>query len=166
MSKKIKRESRKRELEIAKQTGGKRHTGSGSLWWKKSDASDSHFQYEDKFTGKDYFTLSRTVLDKIEKEARGELKIPVLRFGFINTKGVREFVVLRAEDCQCKEQPPHLNYGKKSHRMWLELLRIINKETTARPVLLKISLNKKQYLLLTWEDFLDVKDIIVSGGCI
>ena len=165
MSKETKKMSRKREQEIARQTGGKRHTGSGSLWWKKSDASDAHFQYEDKFTEAEYFILSRTILDKIEKEARGEFKIPVLRFGFVGAKGTSEFVVLRAWDCIYKTQPPHLNSIKKSHRMRLEFLQEISTETNDT-VKIVLTLDKKQYLLLTWDDFLDVKDIVIKGGTI
>ena len=165
MSKEIKKKSRKREYEIAKQTGGKRHTGSGSLWWKKSDASDSHFQYEDKFTEKEYFTISRAVLEKIEKEAQGEFKIPVLRFGFTEAKGVTEFVVLRVKDCVTREPFPRIDSVKKSHRAWLELLQEFNDEALGN-ILVLLSLDKKQYLLLTWDTFLDVKDIIATGGII
>ena len=163
MSKESKRKSRKRELEIAEQVGGKRHTGSGSLWWKKSDASDPTFQYEDKFTEKSYFTISRGILDKIEKEAALEFKIPVLRIGFLGAKKPTEFAMLRKIDCDYLKPCQSIVSDKKSRRLKLDLLHLYYKEADDI-VLLLLSLSGKEYFVLTWDDFLDVKDAIFFGG--
>ena len=164
MSKVIKRISRRREFTIAEQTGGSRHTGSGALWWKKSDASDIYFQYEDKFTNNEYFSISIAILSKIEKEAISVNKIPVLRIGFITKNSTYDFVVVRKKDCS----PDYVSEiyeasDKKSYRVRLSNLKDFYNRISG-DILLHLFLEKKHYYIFTWDDFLRLKENIVTEG--
>lgn len=78
--------SKRREKEAAKDIGGRAHPGSGCFWSIKSDASNEFIQLEDKFTNDVKYTLQLDILKKIEKEAMNVGKLPVLRFGFVNSR--------------------------------------------------------------------------------
>lgn len=93
--------SKRREKEAAKDIGGRAHPGSGCFWSIKSDASNEYIQLEDKFTKDSKYTLQLSILKKIEKEAFNVGKLPVLRFGFINTRQYnKEYCVISANHCQ------------------------------------------------------------------
>ncbi len=77
-----KKKSAKREKAISKDIGGKSHPGSGAFWFKKGDASNELILVEDKFTTSDSYSVTLSVLKKLEQQARKECKIPVLSVGF------------------------------------------------------------------------------------
>lgn len=156
--------STKREQKIAKATGGRSHAGSGSLWWKKSDASDSAFQYEDKFTKNKYFSLSLKILDKIEKEAMDVGKLPVLVIGFAKdgTSLSDDFAVLRAKDCVIEDMwIAAESYDKSSHRISLSQLMALYHSSNI--ILMRIYLRGKDYYILPWESFVEKRQAILEG---
>jgi hypothetical protein len=152
--------SQKREKQLAKDTGGKAHARSGGLWFKKSDASDPYYQYEDKFTKKVFYSINIDILNKIEKEAKQVNKIPVLRFGFIETN--RDYVVLRIQDVfplvssdLFIKSPLFINIDKKSKRfeeteLYVEYIN--NKEIM---YILNFEHFDKTYILMGYKNFLD-----------
>jgi hypothetical protein len=163
MSKRIKKISRKGEEQLAKDVGGRRHTGSGSQWHTKSDVSDLDFQYEDKFTENRWFkyTLSLASLQKIEKEARKVGKIPAFRFRFIH-KGIPlgEFIVLRAKDCVFYPEMYPSKDGKKSMTLNLENLRTFY---TTKIITLVLNFGSSSYVLFRYDDFLNTRAKILKG---
>ncbi len=72
------RRAQRSESEGAKSEGGKRvpRSGAGRL---KGDIRTSEFLIEDKFTDADSFTLKRSVLDKITREAFTSGRLPQMR---------------------------------------------------------------------------------------
>lgn len=78
----FKKHSKKRELRIAKEIGGKTSPGSGCFWFKKGDVSNSYLFVEDKFTIDQNYRIDLKVINKTRQQANKECKIPVLSFGF------------------------------------------------------------------------------------
>lgn len=72
------------ENHIAKLVGGKRHRGSGSSVWKKSDASSHDFQIECKQTEKESIRVTLEWLEKISEEGAFQSKNPALHLRFLN----------------------------------------------------------------------------------
>lgn len=163
MSKATKKISRKREQTIAKQTGGKRHTGSGSLWHKKSDASDSDFQYEDKYTENDKYVVKVAELRKIEKEALKLGKLPVFRFGFMTKGRSVDYAILREKDCVFNDEHYPILTGNKMMTLSAEELREY-KSRSKKSIINILVFEGGMYVLMPWEDFLEVKQKILNGG--
>lgn len=159
----IKKISKKRELAIAKDTGGKAHSCSGALWHLKSDASDSYFQYEDKFTAADKYSVKLKSLRKIEKEAFAVGKIPAFRFGFIYPGGSSDYVILRKQDCVfLQTTATSITTMKQSvmmHQSWLENIH----RNVSDNILLQIIFNDAEYILIEYSDFLSVREDIMRG---
>lgn len=155
--------SKKREKQLAKDTGGKAHARSGGLWFKKSDASDPCYQYEDKFTKKSYYSINIDILNKIESEAKHVNKLPVLRFGFIDSK--RDYVVLRIQDVfpieprpPFKKGPSFINITGKSKRFEDdELYSLCVNNVFA--IVLNYEHFEKTYIILDYRDFLGMKTL-------
>jgi hypothetical protein len=156
----IKKTATKRENQLAKDVGGRRHAASGALWFRKSDASDTDFQYEDKFTEKDYYTLSITSLKKIESEAKKVNKLPVFRIGFIQHSNTQDYVVLRKKDCNC-DIPSWEYHCNKSTKIYLEDLQRC--QNTSNIEILMLSFGNDIYVVMMYRDFLLVKDRIIKG---
>ena len=70
------------EHDAANLVGGKRHKGSGSSIFCKSDASSSAFQVECKQTIKKSMVIQLEWLEKIQREALGKTKKPLLHLRF------------------------------------------------------------------------------------
>jgi hypothetical protein len=157
--------SRQRENDIAEDTGGKRHARSGGLWWKKGDASTIDFLFEDKFTERDYYSTTALVLQKIEKESVAIGKLPVLRVGFISKYGNADYAILRCKDC--KIDP--IEYTKipleisKNKSIRLSSDRLRGLQITGDKYVMRFWLNEKEYIIIKWEAFLELKDKIIIG---
>jgi hypothetical protein len=164
--KQINKESKKREQAVAKEIGGKRHAGSGSVWWQKGDASNQDFLFEDKFKLGFSYALSIGVLSKLEKQARNINKIPVLRFGFHNEKA---YAVLRAQDCMRSNKVEITTSFGKSHTFHAQDLERYFLYATCTYMHITFITEKefdKSYNIMEWEYFLEVKDKIVKGEMI
>lgn len=163
--KQIKEQSIKREKTIAKETGGRRHTGSGSLWYNKSDASDPTFQYEDKFTGKTSYRLYLSSLHKIEDEALFSGKIPVFRVGLQG--GKVDFAILRKQDCVITSDIYNEMFTTgNSVSLQLRDLELYYLKSGGGIILSISFFNENFYIVMAWKDFLDVKDKIAKGEVI
>ena len=153
----------KRAEIIAQHTDGMVHIGSGAFWWKKSDASNASFQYEDKFTKNDFILIQSAVLDKIEHEANGVGKLPVLSFGFIIGRASSDYIILRKKDCLFDYFPTQLSISEsQSFRLTasaLMTMRIYGKNK----VLAQFTLCGKEYVILTREEFVVAQHKIMNG---
>jgi hypothetical protein len=153
--------SKKREKKLAKDVNGKAHARSGGFWFKKSDASDIYYQYEDKFTHNLYYSINIDILNKIEKEAKQVNKIPVLRFGFIKTQ--RDYVVMRIQDVfpllpqdYFKNSPSFVNITGKSKRFDDESLYALYGSNVRMFITLNYEHFDKTYILMYYKDFLEL----------
>lgn len=72
------KQSQAHERRLAKKVGGKVNAGSGAFWTRKGDVRSDKLLIEHKYTGNKSFTLNASVLDKIEKEAIMDGRMPVL----------------------------------------------------------------------------------------
>jgi len=162
--KRIKKISKKRENKIAADVGGKRHSLSGGLWWKKGDASDEHFLIEDKFTERDYYSITQKVLNKIEKEAMSVSKLPVLRVGFLKDRKSEDYVVLRFKDCVFHEGPPVELGSLKSYRFTAEHAKDLY--VSGNTIMLIFMIDSLPYVVMGWDEFVECKGRIILGGYI
>lgn len=71
--------SKKSEAKLARTTKCKLQVASGSLPHAKGDGTDDDFLYEDKATRAKQFTVTPTILKKLERNAFQHNKKPVLR---------------------------------------------------------------------------------------
>jgi len=157
--------SKKREQDIAKNTDGKRHARSGGLWWKKGDASNIDFLFEDKFTEKESYSVTGLVISKIEKESLSINKLPVLRIGFISKDGNADYAIVRSKDCNIRPSvytgiPLEIS-NKKSIRLSSDRLRGLY--LSGDMFVMRFWLIDKEYIIFDWNAFLDVKDKIITG---
>lgn len=90
------------EKKAVRALGGRLTPGSGVLVSAKSDGYSPVFQYENKSTTHESFSLTRKVLNKILKEARQVERVPVLLLSFVVGSGKSkvngDFVILRRDD--------------------------------------------------------------------
>lgn len=90
------------EKRAVKALGGRLTPGSGSQVSAKSDGYSPVYQYENKSTIHESFSIKRKVLSKVLKEARQVGRLPVLLISFVMGSGASkangDFVVLRRED--------------------------------------------------------------------
>jgi hypothetical protein len=80
MKSKGQKESKKHEVRLAKEIGGKRNAGSGAFWSRKGDVRAADVLIEHKWTGKTQFTVKAVELEKIVTEAILDHRTPVLGF--------------------------------------------------------------------------------------
>jgi hypothetical protein len=75
----MKSKSQKQEARVAKNCCGRVQAASGALDGAKGDVRNDIFLVECKITDKDFYALTKSVWDKIRKEAiKDNLRIPVL----------------------------------------------------------------------------------------
>lgn len=114
-----KRNSKNQENKVAKELAGKVTPASGALWGAKADVRNDKFLVECKTTEKDFYTLTFTVWDKINKEAiKDGLRIPVMCIDLHNGKD--RYAVMSVKDLQQKvysSLPPLKNRSEKSFRV-------------------------------------------------
>jgi len=71
--------SSKQEKKVAKELKGKTVVASGALWGSKGDVRSNEYLVECKTTSKSFYSLTKNVWDKIEKEAiKDGLRTPVM----------------------------------------------------------------------------------------
>lgn len=160
--KRINKISKKREQSLAKEIDGKRHAKSGAVWWDKGDASSVDFLVEDKFTTDTAYTLSASVLNKLEQQSRKVNKLPILRFGFY---GRSSYAVLREKDINYSGRVELTQSFDKSHKFYLKDLELCFLYV-AHCDHMHISFSGKTYFILEWKRFLEIKDKIVKGEMI
>lgn len=72
------KQSQAHERRLAKKVGGSTVAASGAFWSRKGDVRSPDLLIEHKYTGNKSFTLKASVLDKIEKEAIMDGRMPYL----------------------------------------------------------------------------------------
>ena len=85
---KVKKKSQLQEKSVAKDLNARVVVASGALWGSKGDVRHDNLLVECKTTDKDFYSLTMTVWEKIEREAvRDGLRIPVM---CVDIKGGKE----------------------------------------------------------------------------
>lgn len=85
---KVKKKSQLQEKSVAKDLNARTVVASGALWGSKGDVRHDNLLVECKTTEKDFYSLTLTTWEKIEREAvRDGLRIPVM---CIDIKGGKE----------------------------------------------------------------------------
>jgi hypothetical protein len=74
-----KKRSKKSEDQAAKEIGGRRMPNSGAISGFKGDVKSKEYLLEDKFTDYSSYSLSLSVLKKMEHEALQNMRKPLLR---------------------------------------------------------------------------------------
>jgi hypothetical protein len=158
-----KKKSHKREVQIAKDIGGKTTPGSGCFWNRKGDAVHEYFLIEDKFTEKARYSLNTDILDKIEKQSNEVLKTPILTIGFECDNG-ENFVVVRKNDYNIFIDDIYIiNTSKKS--MVLHLTDLKELILTAKNSVIcgiKFSMKNTIYLIMKYDDFVEKLDDFIA----
>lgn len=148
-----KRNSKNQESKVAKELAGKVTPASGALWGAKADVRNDCFLVECKTTEKDFYSLTFTVWDKINKEAiKDGLRIPVMCIDLNNGKD--RYAVMSVKDLQDKifsSLPSLSNKSIKSFRVkqpcTAELYSQVNKPTMISGTYYKLA-------VFTWDTFL------------
>lgn len=92
----VKKRSQLQEKQVAKQFDAKTVVASGALWGAKGDVRSDKFLIECKTTEKDYYSLTASVWEKIEREAtKDHLRIPLM---VIDLEDRDRVVVFRPKD--------------------------------------------------------------------
>lgn len=91
-------DGKKQEKIFAKKHGMRNQPASGALKPPslKGDCTTDHLLIDLKTTNKKQFTVTNAMMQKIEREALGANKVPVLAIHFTQTK--QEYAVMRMDD--------------------------------------------------------------------
>lgn len=92
--------SQKLEKKLAKKLGGKTTISSGNQFYDPSDIKWKEYLIEHKFTTKDSYRITKTVLEKNNKESISQGKMPVLIVEFIDKsseKILESYVIMFSE---------------------------------------------------------------------
>lgn len=146
--------SKKQESKVAKELNGRTTPASGALWGAKADVRNDIFLVECKTTEKDFYSLTFTVWDKINKEAiKDGLRIPVMCIDLNNGKD--RYAVMSVKDLQdnlFSSLPSLTNKNMKSFRVkqpcTAELYRQVNNPTSIKGTYYKLA-------VFTWDTFLN-----------
>lgn len=153
--------SKKREASMGKQIGGRAHIASGALWFQKGDLSNDLVIIEDKFTHKDFFSITTTILYKIEKEGKKEGKIPFVTVGFHTQK----FSVGIINEKYLLSPPAEgiVHFVSKGKSFKLDFTTLRNSYLTdASSYLLKITIEGINYYIIEWETLIDKLDSFIA----
>lgn len=97
---KVRDKSKKQEARTAKELGGKTTIASGALV-QKGDVFNDYFLVECKTTEKAFYSLKKSIWDKIQKEAlNSNMRIPVMRIDIYDMFETdrKSYAVLRESD--------------------------------------------------------------------
>jgi hypothetical protein len=89
------RKSQQHEKRLGKKFDGQVSAASGAFWSRKGDVRTDKYLIEHKYTGnKKSLSIKKEWLDKVEKEAIQDSKMPVLAFHL----GGRDYFILTEDD--------------------------------------------------------------------
>lgn len=92
----VKRRSQKQEKSVAKDFNARTVVASGAKWGAKGDVRNDKFLIECKTTKKDYYSLTASVWEKIEREAiTDHMRTPLM---VIDLKDSDRIIVFRPKD--------------------------------------------------------------------
>ena len=156
---KKKDKSKKQEVRTAKELGGKTTIASGALV-QKGDVFNDHFLVECKTTEKPYYSLKKSIWDKIQKEAlKSNMRIPVMRIDvndmFETDK--KSYAVLRESDftvfCfgRCLYCLHTVEVDNSSFRIGGDELYLVNGQIVTGNAYV---MEGKHIIVIEWSDFL------------
>ena len=164
----IKRKSKKQEMKIAKDIGGKVTLASGALYFQNADVRSDEFLIEAKTTGSSYYSLKESIWNKVEKEAlKDNFRTPLMHIQLLD--GAFEYVVMNINTFYALELDKYSYLGrnseptitdKKSIRLTTETLKFevpcgLDKNEIYLPRHdIKFVNSQKHLVVLNWEDFL------------
>ena len=162
--------SKKQESRIAKELNAKTTIASGSLYFQKADVRNDMYLVEAKTTEKNFYSLTYSTWERIEKQAlRDGMRIPLMCIDTLN--GEKSFCVLKYNDFITLQLDSYNYIGnisepiltdKKSFRITSDLLDIelpsdFGVYTTLIPrVDLKFVDHRKHLVILEWNDFINI----------
>lgn len=119
--KNLKKLSQKQEKSVADEFDAKTVVASGAKWGSKGDVRNSEYLIECKMTQKPFYSLTKTVWEKIQKEAiKDGLRIPMM---CIDVEGCKyQFIVMLVKDL-----PEHIAESHKKRRDILTYCDIVQK---------------------------------------
>lgn len=155
-----KRLSKKREIQAAKDIGGKAHINSGAMWFCKNDMSDEIWSCEDKFTFDIKYSIKYSIINKLEKHALKINKLPMLRFGFekenknyalVEKKHLKEYLL----------DIDNILLFKTTKNSILFKLKDLMQLANINNILCEIFFEKynKNYIIITWEYFVEIHNL-------
>ena len=155
---KVKKKSQLQEKSVAKDLNAQTVVASGALWGSKGDVRHDNLLVECKTTDKDYYSLTLSVWEKIEKESvKDGLRLPVM---CIDIKGGRErYAVFLDKHFSHYRSYSELAYldlswtDKKSFRV----------KQPARIIMVSVKNRKGEsplFVVAPWDDFL----YLLKGG--
>lgn len=181
----IKRKSALQEKRTAKNFKGKTQIASGALYFAKSDVrtggdrtsgfNETDFLIENKFTDKDFYSLQKSIWEKVEREALNEnFRTPLMQIDIgernplrLVVIGYNDYIGFRLEE-ELVVYDVYLTSERKSVKLTIKDWDIIQEEATkqlATPVLFlhyldKATGKKVSVVILLEQDFLDAWDKI------
>lgn len=156
---KVKKKSQIQEKRVAKDLNAKTVVASGALWGSKGDVRHDNLLVECKTTDKDFYSLTLTTWEKIEKEAiKDGLRLPVM---CVDIKGGKESYAVF-----CEKYFTHYKYYYDLNRH-IESSWTVNKSFRVdkpKRVLMITTQNKAGespcFVVTPWDDFL----YMLKGG--
>ena len=162
--------SKIQEKRVAKELNARTTIASGSLYFQKADVRSEHMLVECKTTSKNYYSLTHTTWERIEKQAlKDGMRTPVMCIDLED--GKHSFAVLKYNDFVALELDMYDYIGninepiltdKKSFRITSDLLDIelpsdFGVYSTLIPrVDLKFVDHRKHLVILEWNDFINI----------
>ena len=156
--------SNKQEKRIAKDLNARVQIGSGCLWHTPSDVRNDVYLVEAKTTSKDFYSLTYTTWERIEKQAlKDGMRIPLMCIDVLD--GAKSFAVMKHNDFMALELDKYDYYGlgepvltdKKSFRITSNMLDFeipVDCNTIMLPRMdVKFVDYNKHLVILDWNDF-------------
>ena len=150
----VKKKSQKQEKSVAKDLNARTVVASGALWGSKGDVRHDNLLVECKTTEKDFYSVTMSVWDKIEREAvKDGLRVPIMCIDLKD--GKERYAVFLAKDFEHYKSYSEVTVmydlswsDKKSFRVSCpERVLMVNfrrKSTGESPC----------FVIIPWEDFL------------
>ena len=161
--------SKRQESRIAKELNARTTIASGSLYFQKADVRNDLYLVEAKTTSKDFYSLTFSTWERIEKQAlKDGMRIPVMCIDVLN--GEKSFAVLKHNDFMALELDIYDYYGlgepiltdKKSFRITSDLLDFelpMDINSVMLPRLdVKFVDQRKHLVIIDWNDFVQFND--------
>lgn len=163
-AKNTKVKSKLQESRIAKELNAKTTIASGSLYFQKADVRNDVYLVEAKTTSKDFYSLTYTTWERIEKQAlKDGMRIPLMCIDVLD--GAKSFAVMKHNDFMALELDKYDYYGlgepvltdKKSFRITSNMLDFeipvdCNNIMLPRMDVKFVDYNK-HLVILDWNDF-------------
>lgn len=170
----IRKKSQRQEKKVAKDLKGKVTIASGALYFQKGDVRNDAYLVEAKTTSKSFYSLKKSIWEKVKKEAiKDSLRIPLMHIEL--NDGKQEFVIISYDDFRGLDLDKYNYYGlgepyiteKSSFRIKEDILSCFdlpleykyNKDIFIPRADIKFSEGNIHLVVLDWSDFLLIKEV-------